>query len=161
MIDLNSITKYFKGSFKTKLSSLNSLHKIKIYRTHPSNGATDEGEYIDIDTIINDVYSRIALISTVEYTTTHTLILSDAYKKINMNSSDATILYVPLNSSVPFPVGTQIFIEQHGTGAVAIGTIPGVQIRSYFSYGTLSGQYAVAQLLKVAEDEWTLFGNLQ
>lgn len=92
--------------------------------------------------------------------TTYTLVLSDAEKYITLSNAGTITLTVPPNSSVAFPVGTRIEIEQTGAGAVTVAAGSGVTVNSRGSDLTLAGQYAVAVLVKRATDTWTLTGDL-
>jgi hypothetical protein len=91
--------------------------------------------------------------------TTYTLVLSDVARVITLNNASSITLTVPQNSSVAFPTGTQIVLVQLGAGQVTVGGA-GVTLRSNGSKLKLTGQYAVASLLKINTDEWVLFGNL-
>ena len=96
----------------------------------------------------------------VEKTASHTLVLSDKDKLVEMNSSSANTLTVPLNSSEAFPIGSQINILQTGTGqttvapvsgGVTINATPGLKLRARWSSATL---------IKRAENVWVLAGDL-
>ena len=89
--------------------------------------------------------------------TTYTLVLTDVAKVISLTNAAAITLTVPTNASVAFPVGTQILLYQGGAGQVTVTS--SATIRSQGSKLKLNGQYAVAGLLKVATDEWVMFGN--
>lgn len=89
----------------------------------------------------------------------HTLTLSDAGTSQEMTSSSSSTLTVPPNSSVAFPVGTVVNVEQHGAGQVTIAAGSGVTIRSRNGL-KLAGQYAVATLRKVATNTWIAAGDL-
>jgi acyl-coenzyme A thioesterase PaaI-like protein len=89
----------------------------------------------------------------------YTLVLGDAGKYIRMNKATAVDLTVPLNSSVAFPVGTQIVIRQVdaqvtvvATGGVTINTAETLLLRK---------EGSTASLIKVATDEWDLTGDLE
>lgn len=90
--------------------------------------------------------------------TSYTLVLTDVAKVISLTNAAAITLTVPTNASVAFPLGTQILLYQGGAGQVTISS--SATIRSQGAKLKLSGQYAVAGLLKVATDEWVAFGNL-
>jgi hypothetical protein len=104
----------------------------------------------------NVILSEIA---TNAQTDSYTLVLGDKAKVIEMNKATANNLTVPLNSSVAFPVGTQIHIVQTGagqttvvaTGGVTINATPGLKLRA---------QWAGATLVKRATDTWVLVGDL-
>lgn len=92
--------------------------------------------------------------------TTYTLVLSDAGKLIELSNTSAITLTIPLNSSVAFPVGTQIALQQKSTGQVTVSPAGGVTMNSRLSYNKLSRQYAGAALIKKATDTWWLEGAI-
>jgi len=92
--------------------------------------------------------------------TSYTLVLTDVAKLVSLSNAAAITLTVPPNSSVAFPVGTQVLLYQGGAGQVTITPGAGVTIRSAGSKLKLFSQYAVGGLVKVATDEWVAFGNL-
>jgi hypothetical protein len=68
---------------------------------------------------------------------------------------------VPPKASVALPVGSTVVIEQAAGGEVAIAEGSGVTINHpSTAIAETAGQYAVVQVVKVATDTWTLFGNL-
>jgi len=83
--------------------------------------------------------------------TDYTLILADANTGIIMASSAAHNLTVPTNASVPFALGTQIPIEQGGTGVVSVVPAAGVTLQGA---STTSGQYSCVVLIKQASNTW-------
>lgn len=90
--------------------------------------------------------------------TSYTLVLTDVAKIITLNNGSAITLTVPTNSSVAFPIGTQITLAQLGAGQVSL-SYAGVTMRSNSNKYKMNGQYAVCGLLKLATDEWLFFGN--
>ena len=58
----------------------------------------------------------------------YTLVLADKDKLVEVSNASANTLTVPLNSSVAFPVGTQITILQTGAGQTTITATGGVTI---------------------------------
>ena len=93
-------------------------------------------------------------------TASYTLVLTDANKIVEMNVGSANNLTVPLNSSVAFDVGTEILISQYGAGQTTVVATGGVTIRSADGALKLRVQYSGASLLKIATDEWYLFGDI-
>ena len=120
----------------------------------PSAIADITGLQTALDTLTSAI---VTITATVQTDVDHTLVLSDAGKCIEMNSSSAHNLQVPANSTVAFPVGTVIEIYAAGSGAVTVTAAGGVTVRNI---GVLSGQYATASLRKRATDEWVLTGEL-
>jgi len=100
------------------------------------------------------------LITTNRQTASYTLVLSDADKLVEMNVGSANNLTVPLNSSVAFSTGTQILLAQYGAGQTTVVATSGVTIRSNGAKLKLNAQYSGATLVKIAENEWYLFGDI-
>jgi hypothetical protein len=88
-------------------------------------------------------------------TANYTLVFTDAGKLINMNSSSALTLTVPANSSVPFPIGTRIYVRKGGAGDVTISGASGVTINAPFG-NTITTQYQTVVLIKVDTNTWDL-----
>ena len=103
-------------------------------------------------------YAPLNLVTSAQ-TASYTLVLADASKLVEVSNASANNLTVPLNSSVAFPVGTQINILQTGagqttvvaTGGVTINATPGLKLRA---------QWSSATLIKRATDTWVLIGDL-
>jgi len=98
---------------------------------------------------------------TLEDTTTaRTLALTDAGQLVRMNNAGATTVTVPPNSSVAFAVGAQVIVAAMGAGAVTVAAGAGVTLRSKDAALGVDGQYATASCVKIATDEWIVFGAL-
>ena len=124
-----------------------------------NNGSTDVFTVFgNGDTTISGVLR--ATITTNRQTASYTLVLTDRGKLVEMNVATANNLTIPLNSSVAFPIGTQIDLSQYGAGQTTVVATSGVTIRSTNSWVKLNAQYAAATLIKIGTDEWYLFGNL-
>ena len=100
------------------------------------------------------------LVTTNRQTASYTLVLSDADKLVEINNASANNLTVPLNSSVAFSTGTQILLAQYGAGQTTIVATSGVTIRSNGAKLKLNAQYSGATLIKIAENDWYLFGDI-
>ena len=91
--------------------------------------------------------------------TSYTLILEDLGKLVEINTSSANNLTIPLESSVDFPIGSQIYIIQTGTGQTTIVPTGGVTLS-----GTpglkLRAQNSGAQLVKKSSNNWVAIGDL-
>lgn len=114
-------------------------------------------------TNVNDITGTLNLLGNVNINaqtgTTYTLALADSAKLVTLSNASAITLTVPTNASVAFPTGTQIILYQAGAGQVTIGGA-GVTIRSNGNKLKLTGQYAVASIIKIGTDEWIAAGNL-
>lgn len=92
-------------------------------------------------------------------TGSYTLVLSDANKLVEMGVGSANNLTIPPNSSVPFPIGSQIHVLQTGAGqttivagaGVTVNGTPGLKLRAQWSYATL---------IERAENTWVVIGDL-
>ena len=93
-------------------------------------------------------------------TADYTLVLTDAGKVIEINSGSSENVTIPPNSSVAFPVGTQIVIVRLGAGAVVIVEGSGVTTRSDGDKAKIKSQYSSCVLIKHETDEWYILGNL-
>jgi hypothetical protein len=95
-----------------------------------------------------------------EQTASYTLVLSDAGKLIEVLNASANTVTIPANSSVAFPVGTQILVTQTGVGQTSIAGAAGVTLWSKDSNVKLSAKYSAVTLIKRSTDTWYLFGDL-
>jgi len=100
------------------------------------------------------------LVTANRQTASYTLVLSDADKLVEMNVASANNLTVPPNSSVAFSTGTQILLAQYGAGQTTVVAGSGVTVRSSGGKLKLNAQYSGATLIKIATDEWYLFGDI-
>jgi len=89
----------------------------------------------------------------------YTLVLGDADKVVEMNNSSANTLTVPPNSSVAYPIGTELTVLQTGTGQTTIAAGVGVTVN-----GTpglkLRAQWASAVLIQRSANTWVAIGDL-
>jgi len=92
--------------------------------------------------------------------TAETLSLADA-TGCSMNNASASVLTVPLNATVAFPVGTTIPLLQLGAGQVTVSPVSGsVTINSRGAAYKLAGQHAAAVLIQTAVNVWNLSGDI-
>lgn len=121
--------------------------------------AADDDVQKALDTIDNLTGFKTV---TNEQITDYTLVLTDAYKLIEMNKTTAVTLTVPKNSVVAFPIGTTIGVIQKGAGTVTISPVDvDVTILSLDAAADIIGQYAGATLTKVAVNTWYLTGAIE
>jgi hypothetical protein len=90
----------------------------------------------------------------------YTLVLADKDKLVEISNASANTLTVPLNSSVAFPIGTQITILQTGAGATTITATGGVTINATPGL-ILRAQWSSVTLIKRAENTWVALGDLR
>lgn len=92
-------------------------------------------------------------------TASYTLTLEDNGKCVQMGSGSAQNLTVPLNASVPFPIGAQIVISNAGAGLTTVVATGGVTINTSRTL-VLRAQHSMAALVKTGINTWTLSGDL-
>lgn len=91
-------------------------------------------------------------------TNDYTLVATDVNKSVEMNKATAVSVTVPLNSSVPFTVGTVIEIVQVGAGQVTVVATGGVTVNTHATLLTRA-QWSTLGLRKRATDVWILTGD--
>lgn len=91
-------------------------------------------------------------------TADHTLVLADAGKHLRMNATVANAVTIPPNSSVAFAIGTDVWVEQTGTGATTVVAGAGVTLRSTVGDHP-SARYGVVHYRKIASDTWQVIAR--
>lgn len=109
-----------------------------------------------------DAQARAAvnIAPTTQAGTAYTAALGDAGGYIQFTNAAAIAFTIPPNSTVAFAIGTVITAEQNGAGVVTLTAGAGVTLRSRGTLVATAGQYAVAQVKKVATDIWTIIGDV-
>lgn len=97
------------------------------------------------------------LISTLTIGVSRSLLLTDRDKNIE-NDNNITIT-IPLNSSVAFPIGTQIFFTKKAE-SMDFAVAGGVTLNSVDSLVDMGRINCGASLLKINTDTWNLIGEL-
>jgi len=104
------------------------------------------------------------LVTTNTQSSSYTLVLSDRDKIVELNSptgiNPLMTLTVPPNSSVAFPIGSQVMVARGNTGEVQVAGGTGVTIISSNNNTLLQYQYSGATLIKKSTNDWWLFGDL-
>jgi hypothetical protein len=96
----------------------------------------------------------------IQKTSSYTLsALTERDDLIEMGSSSALTLTIPLNSAVAFPIGTSLDILQTSTGQVTIAGAAGVTVNATPGL-KLRTQWSSATLFKRAENTWVVYGDL-
>lgn len=155
-IPKDQIADYISGTTQTALNAKQGT--LTLTTTGTSGAATLVSNTLNIPQYSGG--GGGGLVVTNRQTASYTLVLTDADKLVEMNVATANNLTIPLNSSVAFPIGTKIDISQYGAGQTTFVPISGVTIRTANSWLKMNAQYAGATLIKIATDEWYLFGNL-
>lgn len=92
--------------------------------------------------------------------TSYTLVAADDGAYLRCSNASAITLTVPPNSSVPFPIMTQIQVVQTGAGKVSPSPGAGVTLNIPTGLTGSNGQYTGFLLTKVATNTWDVVGNL-
>lgn len=139
----------------------------KLTLTQPATGATltiPDGATATAPTGTNTLQSSLRTFNN-QTGTTYTFALADGsgpgLSPLNTfsNASPITVT-VPPNSSVAFPIGTQIDCVQEGAGTVTFAEGSGVTIHSDSGNKSIGNRYVGVTLIKTATDTWYLLGNL-
>ena len=92
--------------------------------------------------------------------TTYTLALTDANNTVVTLSNTAAItVTIPPASSVAFPVGSQVQLNQINTGQVTVAAGSGVTLNGTPGY-KLRAQWSFATLICTASNVWLLVGDV-
>ena len=89
---------------------------------------------INCDAILVDGVARY-LITENTYTASHSLVLGDRNKVVNMNNSSAATLTVQNDSTVNFPVGSIVYMNRTGAGTVELSAAAGVTLSKTGTFG--------------------------
>lgn len=100
---------------------------------------------------------RVHIVSKTE---NYTLAISDGGGLVDMNNGAARTITVDTDANVAFPIGTQIILVRKGAGTLQVLEAVDVTIRSVSDNTFISTQYGAATLVKIATNEWYLFGDL-
>ena len=87
--------------------------------------------------------------------------ITDKGNLVEISSSSNSSVTVPLDSSVSFPIGSQILVVRGGTGDLGLTGSVGVTLNSSQNYLNLNYQYSAATLVKKGTDIWYVFGDLK
>lgn len=109
-----------------------------------------------LKTYFDTLYSGITRTVNAQTGTTYTFVLADAGAVVTASNASAQTYTIPPNSSVAFPVNTQIDLLALGAGKVSFA--PGAGVTLYPATNRSLAQYTGGMLYKVATDTWLLTG---
>jgi hypothetical protein len=141
------------GTGNVILGNDSRLSDARTPTAHASSHASGGTDALALDA------SQVTRTTNAQTGTTYTLVLTDATKFVSLSNASAITLTVPPNSSVAFPVGTEIILAQLGAGQVTIAPGSGVTLNSTPGL-KIAAQYGTAALKKTASDTWLVFGRL-
>lgn len=142
-----------------------SVGGIPVWTTNPAAGVAeaplDSRSYVRA----NGAWTVLPALQAVNVLTVSTtgraLVASDAGGHVRCGNAADVTMVVPLDATVPFPVGTRVLFEKTGAGDVVIDNAIGVTVNTRAGFiATIDLQFGVATLTKVGTDEWTLAGDL-
>jgi hypothetical protein len=118
-----------------------------------------------LDVVPITASATASVIAANTQTASYTTVLADAGQSVEMNSASATVLTIPPNATVAYPVGTVIEVVRLGAGSVTLTPGSGVTLRNRLEAAgttsrTLASQYSAASLRKRATNEWVLVGDI-
>lgn len=87
-------------------------------------------------------------------TDSHTLVLTDT--AVSISKATAVNLTVPLNSSVPFEIGTVIYLKRTGVGVMTVVATGGVTITGSSGSLTDPGLNVIMTIIKTGTNTWDL-----
>lgn len=100
------------------------------------------------------------ILAIIDKTANHMLELDDQGGYVRMDSASANTVEVPANADVAFPIGTVIYLRQVGAGQTTVVEGSGVTVNTAETLN-LRKQGSSGSVVKVAEDEWDLTGDLE
>lgn len=101
-----------------------------------------------------------ATVETVSASTQTPAIGTDGRYFICTNASGCAVT-IPTNEAQAFPIGTMLTYQQNDNDSVTFTPDGGVTLRTPAAYlAETAEQYAVVQLVKVATNEWVIYGHL-
>ncbi len=115
-----------------------------------------------VETLTNKTITDAKTIQSInaQTWTTYTLVLTDASKLITSSNAANQTITVPPNSSVAFPIWTQIDLIQIWAGKVTLAQWSWVTISSKWWNKSTNWQYVWVSLIKVWTDLWYLVWDL-
>jgi len=120
------------------------------------SGYTGLFDSVDVDGSVTSVTDLTATTSS-----SYTFVATDQSNMVSFNSANPITGLIPPNSSVPFPIGTEIGVFQLGAGQLHITTgSNAVSLNAADGETKARVQYSSAMCVKTGTDGWLLVGDL-
>lgn len=103
--------------------------------------------------------TKLGPLSVTIQSSAYTFTLGDAETVILFNGGSPATFTIPLNSSVNFPVGTQINVIQYGAQQVTFAGASGVTFVSAGTKFKTKETWAIVTLIQMLTNVWILVGN--
>ena len=110
-----------------------------------------------------------AINSVIAAPVAYTLVMTDAYRYLRVNSTGAGSITIPIDAAVAFPIGTEISIINIGPGTITFTPVIAPTVNYYSPTGAATpnlpggvgtGTFRACTLKKVDTDIWDIIGNL-
>lgn len=156
-----NVTGTISTAAQTNITSLGTLTALQVDNVNINANtitSTDSNGALTLDANGTGAVNVIRTIN-AQTGTTYTLVLADAGKIVTSSNASAQTITIPPNSSVAYPVGTQIEIYQLGAGATSVTAGSGVTLNGVSTgTGALNAQYSAVSCFKIATDTWLMAG---
>jgi len=156
-------TSWTRYTFQVTPPADTNYAKVRLYGCHSSDATSGTTRYDDVQLFVPIISSQSLL---DDFSADYTLVLSDAgrTKRHPTSDSNARTVTIPLNSTVPFPVGVFINVINEDSNNVTV-TATGAATTLLFNGNTPSdgditvGEGAIATFYQAEADVWYAWGN--
>lgn len=133
---------------------------ICMIRQNSSGSAINEVQYYD-GTIWIPVGGMVELNKqTGSGTQTWNLELENIGQTLTFDSTSTWTVQIPTNSTVAFPIGSEIDVFRLNTGSVTFAAASGVTLLSKNDNKSIAARYSGASIFKIDTNTWLLVGDL-
>lgn len=133
---------------------------ICLIRQDSSGSAVDEVQYYN-GTIWVPVGGMVELNKKAgSGSQTHNLVLDNIGQTMTFDSTGTWTVSIPANSSVAFPIGSEIDFFRLNTGSVTFSASAGVTLLSKNDNKSIAARYSGVSLFKIDTNTWLLVGDL-
>lgn len=126
-----------------------------------SDAPSDDGYYVRRNGAWTAIDPTFTLNVITSSDATYNPLVSNGAKQFVRLTHAAPTFAVPADSTEGFPIGTVIEVQQMDSGAVVFDPEGGVTVQSRDGADQTAGQFAIAALVKVASNTWTLTGDVE
>jgi hypothetical protein len=112
---------------------------------------------VKINSNFVELYSGV--ITSNPQTANYTTVLTDAGKSIDVTSSSAVTVTIPLNATVAYATGTTMEITRLGTGSLTLAFTGGITVINPYSSLIFRAQGSTASIRKTGTDTWLVSGD--
>ena len=149
------------GAAQTNITSLGTLTALQVDNVNINANTITSSDSNGSLTLDANGTGAVNVIRTVnaQTGTTYTMVLTDGGKIITSSNASAQTITIPPNSSVAFPIGTQIEVYNLGAGITSVTGGSGVTLNGVSTgTGALNAQYSAVSCFKIATDTWLMAG---